>query len=195
MEPGPQVAATPPNLILQLRHSWGMLGCRRYQGPAACTTEQSGWSRSATPQYAPLPPRTRLPLTQGTFQICLQMQPKPVTAAAAATAAVANTPLPPPLSVAIASKVGTLPARGRALAASAAAAAGPLAGAAGREEGLECMGYECYTPTFRVLVLLHVLSLCGVVWMMQSTKAQYAVIVAGRKQQQLQQQQQQHPDG
>ncbi|KAF5835907.1 hypothetical protein DUNSADRAFT_6664 [Dunaliella salina] len=106
---------------------------------------------------------------------------------AAAAAAAAHAPLPPPLSLAVASKVvGVLPAHGRALAASAAPATGG--------DGLECMGYKCYTPTFQVLVLLHVVSLCGVVWLLQSTKAQYGVIVATRKQQQVLQQQQ-PPEG
>eukprot|EP00983_Pelagomonas_calceolata_P072831 1151897-Pelagomonas_calceolata.AAC.1 len=59
MESGPQVAATPLNLILQPSHSWDILGCRRFQGPAAFTTEQGALSRSATPQRALLPPRTR----------------------------------------------------------------------------------------------------------------------------------------
>jgi len=51
-----------------------------------------------------------------------------------------------------------------------------------------CTGFRCYAPTFRVLVVLNLCSLCGVLWLYTSSKVQYEAIVAGRHKDRSQQQ-------
>lgn len=82
--------------------------------------------------------------------------------------------------------------REEGLAIAAPAAAYISFGGNGHLGGNGCRGYQCYAPTFRVVVALNVVSLCGVFWLVRNTWTHYDAIVAGRRQeQQLQHQGQQ----
>lgn len=77
--------------------------------------------------------------------------------------------------------------RALASAVSAAAATDSLADGGGGADTGDCVGQICFTPTFKIIVALNVLTLCGVIWLIRSTRSQYQAIVAGRQQQQQQQ--------